>query len=247
MALVMDAIREGRNRCLAAQIRQGEAVLAAGPQAWVTDHRILLAWRLNWPPHVGEWTHDSLDFSEIAHWSEGRTHDERLLLLLIHPVHIRLEHGPARRFLWFQWGNRTHEAAYRETKLSFASRRAPVLVAIKGELERAQVPQGEGWRELPLGTREERLGGSVAVLTAEIGSVGVTGKLRRRISALDQDLHRGRITWWIRALSWSLLAVPAAVLSPWLILPAVIAIETAWVVGLQWAWHRDRHRRVSAS
>src|SRR5437588_7072656 len=109
MPPVMGSGQEDRDTYLRAQVEPGETILASGQQAVVTDQRILFAWRLNWPPHQDEWTHDAIAFGEITQWSEGRRHDERPLLRLEHPAHRRLEWVPAHRFLWFRWGNATGE------------------------------------------------------------------------------------------------------------------------------------------
>jgi hypothetical protein len=81
----MGSLPEERDAYLRAQVEPGEAVLAIGSPALVTDRRILFAWRLNWPPHTREWTHDAIAFDEITTWSEGRRHDERPILRIDHP------------------------------------------------------------------------------------------------------------------------------------------------------------------
>jgi len=91
------------------------------------------------------------------------------------------------------------------------------------------------------GTREERLGRSIYTLRRS--RFVALHRLRRRLASMDGELHHGQITWWLRIGSWALLAVPAALVSPWLALPAVLLVEVTWVVALQWSWHRDRQRR----
>jgi hypothetical protein len=238
---------EQRDAYLRAQIELEETIVAAGPQAIVTDRRILFGWSLNWPPHVGEWTHDALTFDEIIAWSEGRLHDERPLLRLGHPSHRRLGSMPAHRFLWFRWGNATGDISHEQTTFSFAHRRDPVYRAMRTPLELADAVHGEPFVELPSGTRQERLGRNLVVFEATTGPLGVLTRLRQRLARLDHDLHHGQITWWIRGMSWLLLAVPAWFLSPWLALPAVVLAEVAWVAGLQWSRHRDRRRHATKS
>jgi len=240
---------EQRDAYLRAQIEPGETVLAAGRQALVTDRRILFGGRLDWPPHAGEWTHDALAFQEIIGWSQGRRHDDRPLLRLEHPPHRRLEWGPAHRFLWFRWGNATVEVSHRETTFSFASRRDPIFRAMKQRLELAGLSQKESFVEDLPGTREERLARRVTVGVFELhtGPMGALQRLRGRLARVDEELHHGQITWWIRVGSWALLAVPAWFLSPWLALPAVVLVEIAWVAGLRWSWHRDRRRHAARS
>lgn len=236
---------EARDAYLRAQVEPGETIVAAGREGLVTDRRVLFCWRLNWPPHVGEWTHDALAFDETTRWSEGRRHDDRPQIRVEHPSHRRLEWVPAHRFLWFRWGNTTGEISHEETTFSFASRRDPVYRAMKERLELANATQGEPFAEMLPGTREERLGRSVSTFQVKIGRFGALSRLRRRLAMLDDDLHHGQITWWIRVGSWLLLAVPAWFVSPWLALPAIVLIEIAWVVGLQWSWRRDHHRRAA--
>lgn len=245
MRPLMGSRNEHQVAYLRAQVEPAETILAAGPQALVTERRILFGWWLNWPPHTGEWTHDALSFDEITRWSEGRRHDERPLLRLEHPSHRRLEWAPAHRFLWFRWGNATVEIPQQETTFSFASRRDQVLGSMKGRLEIAGAAQGEPFVEVLPGTREERVGRGVGVIQIETGPLRTVTQLRRRLRRLDDELHHGQITWWIRVASWLLLAVPAWFVSPWLALPAVLVAEVAWVVGLQWSRHRDRRRGVT--
>lgn len=241
----MGLSNDQRDTYLRAQIEAGETILAVGPRAVITDRGVLFGWRLSWPPHAGEWTHDALAFDEITRWREGRRHDDRPLLRLEHPSHRRLEWAPAHRFLWLRWGNATGKISHEETTFSFASRRDPVFRAMKERLALAGVAQGDPFAQTLPGTRAERLGGGVRVL--EYGprrSRTLTG-LRRRVWTLDEHLHHAQITWWIRVASWLPLAMPAWLISPWLAAPAVALVELAWVVCLHWSWHRGRHRRVA--
>jgi hypothetical protein len=121
MLPLMGSRNEQRDAYLRGQIEPGEIILAVGPQALVTDRRILFGWRLPWPPHAGEWTHDALAFEEIIGWSQGQRHDHRPLLRLEHPAHRRLEWAPAHRLLWFRWGNAAAEISHGETTFSSRS------------------------------------------------------------------------------------------------------------------------------
>jgi hypothetical protein len=151
---------------------------------------------------------------------------------------------PAHRFLWFRWGNASGESRHDETTFSFASHRDPVLTAFKTQLELARAARGEPFVEMLPGTREERLGRGQAVFRAEAGGFRVLTRLRRRLATLDEHLHRGRIAWWIRMASWLLLAVPAWFIRRWLVVPAIVLAEVAWIVGMQWSWRRDHSRRA---
>jgi hypothetical protein len=241
----MGSTNEQRDTYLRAQIESGETTLAVGPQAVITDRRLLFGWRLNWPPRAGEWTHDALAFDEITVWREGRRHDDRPLLRLEHPSHGRLGWVPAHRFLWFRWGNATGQISHEETTFSFASRRDPIFRAMRERLELAGAERGDPFVETLPGTRAERLGDGGLLYNADTGRFRGLAGLRRRLQSLDEHIHYAQIKWWIRVVSWLLLAVPAWFISPWLAVPAVVLVEVAWVVGLQWSWHRDRHRRVA--
>ena len=84
----------------------------------VTDHRLLFAWHLTSGWHV-----DAISFDEITGWFLGRQHDERPMLRLQHPTHLRTEHVAAHRFLWFSWGNAEAGLPHDDITLTFASKR----------------------------------------------------------------------------------------------------------------------------
>jgi hypothetical protein len=174
----------------------------------------------------------------------GRRHDHRPLLRLEHPPHVRIEQVIAHRFLWLRWANAERGVSHAETSFYFASRHDPVFRAIKERLELTNAPQGEPFVETLAGTREERLGRNVTrgVVYVNGGPFRALTGLRRRLANLDEHVHHGQITWWIRVASWLLLAVPAWFIRPWLAIPAILLAEGAWIAGLQWSWHRDRRR-----
>jgi hypothetical protein len=234
-----------RMEYLLAQLEPSEAVLATG-QALVTDRRVVFAWQVGLRPRSREWTHDALTFEEITRWTVGRRHDHRPVLRLEHPRHVRVEQVIAHRFLWFRWGNAERGVPHEGTTFSFSSRRDPVFRAMKGRLELAKVAQGEPFVETLPGTREERLGSRIVggVQYVDAGPFRSITRIRRQLATLDEHLHHGHITWWIRVASWLLLAVLAWFIRPWLAVPAILLAEGAWIGGLQWSWHRD-HQRVT--
>jgi hypothetical protein len=215
--------------------------LLVGSGGLVTDRRILLAWRLNWPPHIGEWTHDAISFEEIMSWAQGRQHDQRPILRIAHPTHLRLTWAPARRLLRFRWGNRTTQTSQSETELRFSSNRDPVFAAIRAHLRQTSAVEEDPFREQLPGTREDRIGSSEHVL--QLHGPRSLRQLGWRLRRVDRRLHHGQIHWWIRLVSWALLAVPAWFVSPWLVVPAIFLVEVAWVVGLHWSWRRTIRSR----
>ena len=230
-----------RDAFLSTQLEPGEVrVAGSGPQPLVTDRRILTAYQLSRAPRRGEWVCHPLAFDEIVRWTAGRHHDDRPILRLEHPPHVRMETVPEHRFLWFQWGNAEGPVTHTATTFVFGKDRDPVLVAIRDVLERAGVPRGEQFVIRPAGTREERIAGSRAYL--DRASAWSQARLPLRM-AVDR-LYRGRLTWWVRVSSWLVLAVPAWFIHPWLVVPAILVAELAWIAALRWSWRRDRDRRA---
>jgi hypothetical protein len=134
-----------------------------------------------------------------------------------------------------------------ETTLSFRGRRDPVLRAIRGRLEAEHVPEGEPFVVPLAGNRQDRLRAGQAVLRSYPFPISALNRIRYRLRGLDDRLHRGQIHWWIRLGSWALLAVPAWFVSPWLVIPAILIVEAAWIVGLQWSWRKEERRRAEPS
>jgi hypothetical protein len=64
------------------------------------------------------------------------------------------------------------------------------------------------------------------------------------LATVDERLHHGQITWWIRIGSWALVTVPVSFVNPWLVLPAIVLVELAWIVGLRWSWRRQERRPI---
>jgi len=240
-------MHEERDVHLRAQLAPDETVVAAGPQGFVTDRRILFAWRLNWPPHAGEWTHDAISFGEVTSWALGRLHDERPVLRLTHPPHVRLEWAPAHHVLWMRWGNRTAPARRSETTFEFREKHDPLLPAMTGPLQRSTAARREPF-VVPLpGARASRTRGSTSgfIAVPDSGVERIWWRTQGRLARLDDRLHNGQIAWPIRVGSWLIVAIPAWFIRPWLSLVAIAAVEVAWVAGLQWSARRDRRRRAA--
>ena len=70
-------------------------------------------------------------------------HDERPVIVVQHPAHERLEHVPAHRVLWFEWGNAVGPVMHTSTELRFPSRRDPAFLAVREGLRGTGAPEGE--------------------------------------------------------------------------------------------------------
>ena len=134
----------------------------------VTDRRIIIAWRTATPERPRAWAYDSVWFQEVTAWRQGRAHDERPVIVVEHPAHERLEHVPAHRVLWFEWGNSLASVAHTSTQLRFPSRRDPAFLAVLEGLLGTGAPEGEPFEERPPGTRQERLAGNGRMLTRRV-------------------------------------------------------------------------------
>jgi len=228
-----------REAFLETQLEPGEVVVAKSRhQPLVTERRILMPHQLQLPPRRGEWVCSSLQFAEITRWSPGRRHDHRPLLRLEHAPSARIAYVPAHHLLWFAWGNAEDPVMHTTTTFGFSRDGDPVLVAIRERLEQANVPSEDPFVIRPAGTREQRLGSSIAYLRTS-----PVRQARFTVRKAAHELYRGQLSWAVRIASWLVVAVPAWFVEPWLVLPAIALAEVAWIVGLQWLWRRDRDRR----
>lgn len=228
-----------RDAFLESVLEPDERVVARRPDhPFVTDRRILDARRLVLPPRRGEWVLDAVPFGEVTGWAPGERHDHRPIIKLEHHRRTRIDRVPANRFLWFRWGNAEGPITYTTTSFSFGRSTNPVLLAMRTELERRRIPQGPAFVIRPAGTREERTKGSRGVLYRSGGAAGIRFRLWRATDVL----YRGELAWRVRAVSWLILGIPAWFVSPWLVLPAIVAAELAWIVALQWMWRRAGSR-----
>jgi len=229
---------------LRAQLEPGETEIAMGWQALVTDRRVLFSW----PAHTHDRTYDCIAFDEVTCWAIGRRHDERPVVRVAHPAHIRTDRVPAHHVLWMRWGNATAQRPHTETTIECRSDRDPVFRAMVDSLERSPAVQSDPFVVRRPGTGEARTGPRVTTgvfLVQETGTKRARQLTRGRLTTLDDRLHNGRIAWPIRIGSWLIVAIPAWFISPWLSLVAIAAVEIAWVVGLQWSSSRDRRRQAS--
>jgi len=146
-----------REMLLRASLNPGEAVLAHHAAVMVTDRRVLFAWIVQ----PFSWHADAIPFEEIRGWALGQRHDERPLLRIAHPTHVRMERVPAHRFLRFAWGNASAEAPHDDVTLTFTSKRDPSFRALFERLLHLDVPRGDDFVVALPGTREERKGSRV--------------------------------------------------------------------------------------
>lgn len=144
-----------RAASLGARLRTGETVVAHQGAIMVTDHRLLFAWEL-----ASGWHSDAISFEEITEWSLGRRHDQRPMLRLRHPTHIRTERVAAHHVLWFSWGNAEAGLPHDDITLTFASKRDRAYLAALHRLQQIDVAPGEDFVVAPTGTREGRTRGS---------------------------------------------------------------------------------------
>jgi hypothetical protein len=237
-AAQVQRIRASRDAFLLSQMEPNETIVARSERhPLVTDRRILWARPLHQPPPAGEWDLESLAFDQITGWAPGRQHDGRPRLRLDHVSVLRMEHVPEHRFLWFEWGNAEAPFPRTTTSLAFSRDSDPVLVALRDALERASVPQRAPFVVRPEGTREQRMP-SHGTLT--YGPSPRWARMRSRWWDVGDRLYGGRIKWWLRLLSWAVLALPAWFIEPWLVVPAVVLAEAAWIVLQR---HSRRHDR----
>ena len=151
--------RQGeREAFLRAQLLPDETVVAQRRGVVVTDRRVLFAWEV-----PSGWRSDAVGFLEVTRWSVGRRHDERPLLRLEHPPHLRPETVAAHHFLWFAWGDTEAEVPHDDVTLAFGSARDEAFQAVIARLEKTDVPRGEDFVVSLPGTREERRRGGQAL------------------------------------------------------------------------------------
>jgi hypothetical protein len=152
-----------RDAFLRSQLQTGEAIVAHRDAVMVTDRRVLFAWEAHLTGGV-RWHADAVAFEEITRWSLGRRHDERPLLRIEHPTHLRTERVAARHFLWFSWGNAEAEVPHDDVTLAFASERDEAFRPTFDRLEKLSIPRGEDFVVSLPDTRERRTRGSQAYL-----------------------------------------------------------------------------------
>ena len=151
-----------REAVFRAELTGGETVIARGAVV-VTDQRVLFAWDDGFG-----WRSDAIRFDEVRSWALGRLHDERPIVRLDHPTHLRKERVPAHQLLRFAWGNAEVEVPHDDVAITFGSRRELPFRALVERLQQLDVPQGEEFVVAPPGTREERMSRSRAYLRSRM-------------------------------------------------------------------------------
>ncbi len=143
----------------------------------------------------------------------------------------RITWVPARRFLWWTWGNALGPVVETTTTLTFGRRTNPVVRAIGAELDRRNVPADPSFVIRSAGTRAERTKGSRGPLAVYKRS-GRVARLQHRATLF---LFPGGLAWPLRLLGWIVVAALAWRASPWLVLPAIVASELVWLVVMRWS------------
>jgi hypothetical protein len=162
---------------LRARLDPSETVVAHHRAVMVTDLRVLFAWEA-WP---SGWHSDAISFEEITGWALGRRHDERPILRIDHPTHVRLERVTAHHLLWFAWGNAEGEVPHDDVTLTFARRRDPAFRALFDRLAQSGVPRSDDFVISLPGTRSERTHGSRSLYRRTLASrVSLRGRRLRR-------------------------------------------------------------------
>ena len=175
--------RVQREAVLRAQLDPGEMVVAHHGAVMVTDRRVLFAWELHRTPEGPKWFCDAIAFEEVARWSLGHRHDERPLLHLEHPTHVRTERVPAHNLLWFQWGNAEAEVLHDNVTLAFGGKRDETFRATLNRLANMNIPRGEDFLVALPGTREERTRGSTRLTATEDAASRLKRYCPRRTSS----------------------------------------------------------------
>lgn len=226
---------------LRASLAADEQPVAMTVRAWggasmVTDRRFAFA-----PPgRRGSPSTESFPFDRIDAWHLGWMHDERPFVVLRHPPRMCVEWVPAHRFLWFRWGNATAPVPRAETRVSFPRKRDPVFLALVGELRRLAIAEEPTRIERPAGTREERIGGSVNMY--RLMRYPRLHALRWGRGEVVDTLYSGSLAWQLRLFFWLVLGGLAAVVSPWVVVPALVLTGMGLMVAMQLTGPLGRRR-----
>lgn len=101
----------------------------------VTPERVLFA-RWDSP----EKPHEDIRLDEVIHWAHGRQYNCHALVLT-HPPMTRRQRGPARRILWFKWGEAEADIVRTQTVFRFSRPDTEVAKTIRAALEARNVPR----------------------------------------------------------------------------------------------------------
>lgn len=138
----------------------GEKVRARNASAFVSDRRMVEA-----APFGGRWVEVSVAFVEVTGWRWGDEHDLRPFVIIDHTPLPRWHRAPHRKFLWVRWGGGTKTVDRTSTEFRFTRLRDPVFKELVVRLRALRVTEESSLHRRPIGTREERIGGSGGYLT----------------------------------------------------------------------------------
>lgn len=231
----LGARKREHERVLWASLEADERLVALTVSArlatMVTDRRLVVVTARGPGPNAEAFV-ESFAFDEIEGWYLGWRHDERPFVVLRHAPRPRAEHVPAHRFLWFAWGNATALVPRGETTVGFPRKRDPALCALVGELRRRRIAEEPERIERPPGTRAERVAGHRGAPLRRVRHPRLHA-FRWAIRDAADTLYVGRLSWHVRLICWVVAGGLAALVSPWLVLPAIVLTEIVWMAALQ--------------
>lgn len=217
------ARKREHERVLRASLEADERLVALTVSArvatMVTDRRLVVLTARWGRGRSLEPSIESFAFDEIQAWQLGRKHDERPFVALRHAPRPRAEHVPAHRFLWFAWGNATAMVPRGETVVGFPRKRDPAFRALVGELRRRPIPEEPERIERPASTRAERVAGHRGATLRRVRHPRLHA-FRWAVREAEETLYVGRLAWCVRLPCWVVAGGGAALVSPWLALPA---------------------------
>ena len=122
-----------------------------------------------WPRRVPTTPHET-PAAAIRGWHVTWSHDGRPTIVLDHDPLPRRVRSRSRTILWLHLGGRPRVVQRTTTSIRYRGRRDPAYRATVAWLEQLAIPRGADERQMPAGTRDERLGSSVSpLLQARLG------------------------------------------------------------------------------
>lgn len=139
-------------------------------------------------------------------------------------------------------GERHRAGSPRRDQGGVPRKRDPALCALVGELRRRPIAEEPERIERPAGTRAERVAGSSGVSLYRRVRYPRMHALRWTVRDAANTLYVGRLSWHVRLICWVVAGGLAALVSPWLVLPAIVLTEIVWMAALQSGSHLGSRR-----